>query len=286
MSERDREIPQPTFIAPYLQKKGNNPEQTASKMSPTIALKCRMANNMIAARAAKPPSGTMAGLSHRSNLPGSFRSVSIGSEVDRRSPTLVPQGDVPEDDEGVQLLLGIAQIVSKEMADCNTEIFDDDEDDDALEKDYEGGSDDGFCQHPVPSGGRSLESPCSFVEEDDMFAWNRVRTVSMDSPNGVARATERVPPLSLTLPAIVTPVGNRGRNTRKATLKTTPHKGKKEHVKFPKLPQLHQALPSVLEHKRKAMEICAADGATVKTIMRRKFSWKNYPGKRASKVVE
>jgi hypothetical protein len=244
-----------------------------------------------------PPKPTGDGPSHhrRSNLPASLRSVSIGSAVGGScSPTLVPQCEcVPEDDEGVQLLLGIANIVSKEMADSHTEIFDryEDEqvgDEDGLseEEDGEGFSAESGYERPVPSKGRSLQSPLSFMEDggnddddddDALFAWNRVRTVSMDSPTGHASAVERMSPPSLTLPAIVTPVSTRLRTMRKPSLKLTPRK-KEHNVKFPKLPQLLQPMPSVLDHKRKTMEICAANGTSLKKIMRKKFSWKNYAG--------
>jgi hypothetical protein len=89
----------------------------------------------------------------------------------------------------------------------------------------------------------------------------------------------------LDCPAIVTPVGTK-RPSRKASLKLWAHKGKKEQVKFPKLPQINlhpQQLQqpnehTVEDHQRKAIKISKENGNPITTIMRKKFSWKNYPG--------
>jgi hypothetical protein len=328
-------------------------------MSPTIALKFRLANstktNSCSSRILSSLGPTTTTMGTRSNLlfpsvqlsaPTSrnnqVRSVSIGSDPHSYSSPihLVPEeyGEIgppeeeEEDDEdnvGVQLLLGIATIVSKEIASSNTEIFDDEEEEqqDKDDQNHDVYDDDNTRhRHPVtsssssyPAKERSLESPSSF--NDEMFAWNRIRTVSMDSPNGQSSKVQRHHPhhhhlLSLsssphvrdggTSSAIVTPVRTRLRSSACSAatvfaggtssssprlsikLKMTPHKGKKEGVKFPKLPHLHelqrvqvqqQVLPSIAEHKQKAMEVCNANGRTIKKIMRKKFSWKNYPGK-------
>jgi hypothetical protein len=182
------------------------------------------------------------------------------------------------------MLLNMATIVNKEIAN-NHEIF---------EEDF--GSE--GSAHSTPKR-PSMESPSHDMmdAEDNLFAWSRARTVSIDhspirkasSPSYVANMVANS---SLSLPAIVTPVGTRIRTPRKASMKIVAHKGKKEEVKFPKLPQLqlehshehpqHNA-ETVHEHKLKALKVSAEKGIPITTILRKKFSWKNYPGK--SKVL-
>jgi hypothetical protein len=169
----------------------------------------------------------------------------------------------------------MASIVNKEIASKSTsEIFNDDDD----EQD-----------HTVPSSNpiimrRSTDSPSRFIgdDENDPYAWTRTRTVSIDSPGGHLNSSPRT---LLNFPAIVTPVGTK-RHPRKASLKLiSAHTGKKEQVKFPKLPQIHhhpqQEQPnqhSVEDHLQKALKVSKENGIPITTIMRKKFSWKNYPG--------
>ena len=205
----------------------------------------------------------------------SRRSISIGSEIDL-SPVPLPQD--PEEKEGVQLLLGMASIVNKEIASKSTsEIFnDDDEYDDEQDHTLQ-------TSNPIIMRS-STDSPSRFMgdDENDPYAWTRTRTVSIDSPGGHLNSSPRT---LLNFPAIVTPVGTK-RHPRKASLKLiTAHKGKKEQVKFPKLPQIHhhpqQELPnqqSVEDHLQKALKVSKEKGIPITTIMRKKFSWKNYPG--------
>lgn len=206
--------------------------------------------------------------SSRSNA----RLLSNGSEMDYS-----PQD--PEDQEGVELLLGIATIVSKEIASSKNQIFDDDDDD----CDYGRSSRqptvvfDGSLTHVTSTG-----SPSSFIK-DDMFAWQRVRTVSIDNGQGSIPSTTTNTSNQL---AIVSPVGIRGlRTIRKPSMKLLANKGKKKQIKFPKLAtQTSQSnnqtlLPNVMsEHKRKAMEQRTIKGKSITMIHRKKFSWKNYPG--------
>ena len=202
------------------------------------------------------------------------RLLSIGSEMDYSSQD-------PEDQEGVELLLGIATIVSNEIASSKNQIFDDDDDD----CDYGRSSRqptvvfDGSLTHRTSTG-----SPSSFIK-DDMFAWHRVRTVSIDNGQG---STPRTTIDTSNQLAIVSPVGIRGlRTIRKPSLKLLANKGKKKQIKFPKLIQTQTQtqsnnqtlLPNVMsEHKRKAMEQRTIKGKSITLIHRKKFSWKNYPG--------
>jgi hypothetical protein len=217
------------------------------------------------------------------------RKISIGSEIDF-SPILLPQD--PEEEEGVQLLLGMANIVSKEIAN-NTEIFEEDHDQYGGGMKCEAG---GLLANSTHSNIKrsSTASPPLMMDDDDcLFAWSRARAVSIDhSPLGKSSSPTHMKEIvgttsSLSLPAIVTPVGTRFRAYRKASAKFLAHKAKKEQVKFPKLPQLEQlhqpqqqqSMQTVQEHKRKALKISAEKGTTITTILRKKFSWKNYPGK-------
>lgn len=212
-------------------------------------------------------------------MPRSHRKVSIGSDMDI-FPVQLPQD--PEEKEGILLLLGMSNIVKKEMA-SNTEIFEEDEPDesDRLQLD----------QYLSTLRKRSFAgSPSSHLDDENPFAWSRARTVSMDSPKSHSTSPKHVPsnPLSLSLPAIVTPVGpSRLRSTRRTNQRLVPHKGKKEKVKLPKLPQLHrhpQQLHQqqeneecVQERRRKAVKMSVEKGIPITTIHRKKFSWKNYP---------
>mmetsp|Transcript_29098 Transcript_29098/g.54683 ORF Transcript_29098/g.54683 Transcript_29098/m.54683 type:complete len:349 (-) Transcript_29098:655-1701(-) len=238
-------------------------------MSPTIALKNRLSRALVKS---DEPLTFLGGVDRRSVRPASSRSVSIGSEIDL---TPVPMPQDPEEKEGVELLLGMASIVTKEIASSSTdEIFEDDNEADIKPRTS------GLLS-PMRS---STESPSLNEEnEDDLFAWTRSRTVSIDSPTGhVSSKTILHGPESLNLPAIVTPLARR--TPRKASLKVMAHKAS-QHVKFPKLPQLqqqhqqqqHQALQTVQEHKRKALKISEKTGTPITTIYRKKFSWKNYP---------
>jgi hypothetical protein len=202
------------------------------------------------------------------------RLLSIGSEMDYSSQD-------PEDQEGVELLLGIATIVSNEIASSKNQIFDDDDDDDDDDYDYKRS----FRQPTVVFDDsltpRTSTGPPSSLIKDDMFAWHRIRTVSIDStPRTTTDTNNQL--------AIVSPVGIRGlRTIRKPSLKLLANKGKKKQIKFPKLIQTQTQtqsnnqtlLPNVMsEHKRKAMEQRTIKGKSITMIHRKKFSWKNYPG--------
>jgi hypothetical protein len=226
-------------------------------MPPTIALKCRLDRAMKQEAAAR-----------LSLLSPSFRSVSIGSEMELATNLLKPR---PLDDEAAELLLSMSNIVSKEIMN-NALIFDDDDD---SSKDSRSSARSTTENLLTPSLAHHQTSTNSL---DDRFTWNRVRTVSIDSPLHLYQSDEIA--VSLGNPAIVspmnTPVG-RGRPVRKASLRLS-HKAKREHLKLPKMPQLITTI-SVNDHKKKALQASVAKGTPIKKILRKKFSWKNYPGK-------
>jgi hypothetical protein len=203
-------------------------------------------------------------------LPAPFRTVSIGSEMEL--PRNLFQRASSEN-EAVSLLLSMSNIVSKELM-SNADIFDDD-DDSSKDSRSSTNSNENFG---TPTA--ACQSPTH--DEDDRFTWNRVRTVSIDSPvnQGLSKQSEATI-MSLGHPAIVspmsTPVG-RYRPIRKASLRLS-QKARREHLKLPKIPTL-PTTTDVKEHKKKALQSSVAKGTPIKKILRKKFSWKNYPGKR------
>ncbi|KAL3924382.1 MAG: hypothetical protein SGILL_001082 [Bacillariaceae sp.] len=177
------------------------------------------------------------------------------------SPVPLPQD--PEEQEGVELLLDLSSIVSNEIA-HNTQIFHEERP---------------HLDEYLSSINRSTAtgSPPSFlVNQDGPYSWGRARTVSFDSPKSGGAGV-----------SVVTPVGSK-RTARKASLKLLAHKGRSEKIKLPSFPHLprqqqqlqqQQAAESVHEHRLRAIEVSAKKAIPITTIYRKKFSWKNYPGK-------
>ena len=236
------------------------------------------------------------------------QTLPIGSEIgsastSTRTVTCLPQD--PMDQEGVELLLGIATIVSKEMANSDKELFGD-ESGRNFRTNGERSSFPSFCQGGL---GARLPTENSLFRKDldeDDFGWSRVRTVSIDngyksprrSPDveeamSMAMAIRMRSPTtkskSSSLPVIVSPVNTRLRTNRKPSLKLLAHKKKKEQIKFPKLvTQQQQHSPNnqnqnllniMSRHRSKAQEESSIKGKSITVIHRKKFSWKNYPGK-------
>ena len=208
------------------------------------------------------------------------QTFSLDTETKPASPVCLPQD--PMDQEGVELLLGIATIVSKEIASSGKELFGDKHD--VPFSKHSVAPDQGLDTRPL------TEFPSSPTKDDD-FACSRVRTVSID--NG-CRSPRRSPDVeesrnstrrkSSLLPPVVSPVNTRLRTSRKPSLKLMGHKGKKRQIKVPKLSTTHQAQtnqspPNIMDqHKRKAFEESSVTGKSITVIHRKKFSWKNYPG--------
>ena len=218
------------------------------------------------------------------------RTISIGSETGLVSSFYLPQD--PKDQEGVELLLGIATIVSKEIASSDKKLFDDGNGDDFLTRDKNSFAEPSVIFDQALTRGPS-DYPSSLIEDDD-FSWHRVRSVSIDgSPRrssnvGPTRRTIKTKPICL--PVVVTPLGTRLRLVRKPSVKILANKGKKEQTKFPKLTaqQTHNNnLPNIMhQHKRKATEQCTATGKSMTVIHRKKFSWKNYPGESCEETCD
>eukprot|EP00543_Licmophora_paradoxa_P008464 CAMPEP_0202445492 /NCGR_PEP_ID=MMETSP1360-20130828/4309_1 /ASSEMBLY_ACC=CAM_ASM_000848 /TAXON_ID=515479 /ORGANISM="Licmophora paradoxa, Strain CCMP2313" /LENGTH=270 /DNA_ID=CAMNT_0049061789 /DNA_START=302 /DNA_END=1114 /DNA_ORIENTATION=- len=115
----------------------------------------------------------------------------------------------------------------------------------------------------------SMRSALTTLQDDS--SWKRIRTVSMDARDeNTPRATSpRLSPRlsSKTAPSLVSPVGSplqsRGRSLRKP-----------KSVSIKKKPQM---IPPSSPRTRSLQPKEAVKGSTVKTILRKKFSWKNFP---------
>jgi len=222
-----------------------------------------------------------------SSYPESMTAIRSSSVIQNGRRTMYRLPQDPKDQEGVELLLGIATIVSKEIASSDKEIFDDGNCDN-----FQIMSGNSFAEPSVIldksfSSRKSTDFPSSFLGDDD-FAWQRIRSVSIDNEYNSPRKSPKVgqsrrsiKTKTMNSPAVVTPVGTRLRTVRKSSLKLLVHKGKKEQIKFPKTTaqQTHNNnMPSIMsQHKQKAIEQCSTKGKSIITIYRKKFSWKNYP---------
>jgi hypothetical protein len=238
-------------------------------MSPTIALKCRMERAMkleAAARLSRP------------SIMMPYRTVSIGSEFDTTTRIANP---CPTEDEAVFLLLSMSKIVKQEIQD-DASLFD--SDDDSSKASRNSTMDVSHEEHLNLLTPRiHTRSPTS---DDERFTWNRVRTVSIDSPPQVFSGMIAPPPKAgannmthLGLPNIVSPMNSpavRGRPLRKTSLRLC--QKKRKQLKLPKITQPTTTVSDAKELKKKALQSSAARGTTLKKILRKKFSWKNYPG--------
>lgn len=180
------------------------------------------------------------------------------------------------ENEAAQLLLSMSHIVSNEIK-SNAFVFQDD--DESSKDDSRSGTDTEEKCLLTPR----LNSPSPTLNEEREFRWNRLRSVSIDSPPSNALfLSPKLEPSTINLgrPALIsptsTPVG-RGRPLRSASLKLS-QKAKPEPLKLPKIPQMTLVTTTVKDHKKKALAASVAQGKKLMTIGRKKFSWKNYPG--------
>lgn len=215
-------------------------------MTPTIALKIRLYPGM-----------KRTVHSRRSLLASNpYRKVSIGSVAELPTKLLKQESS---ENEAASLLLSMSTIVSDEMK-SNDHLFDDESDSHSAMS---------------TSTAHSIESPTTPTTADDsaLFVWNRVRTVSFDSPRRGA-----VSPRSLAVVSPTnTPVGKDHHSVRKTSRRIS-QRTNRDSIRLPKMPQLVQ-IAEVKGQKKKALQGSVAKGITIKKILRKKFSWKNYPGK-------
>lgn len=214
-------------------------------MSATIALKCKLDLKRSVD-------------SKCSLITSPFRSVSIGSEAELRIPKT--SFKLSTENEAANLLLSMSNIVSEEIK-TNAFVFDD-EDFDSGRSTSSTSSHDEIFLTPRTSLTKDYD--------DNLFVWNRVRTVSVDSPNA-SRDLAVVSPTNT--PKVRSPkVRKQKRQTPKA---------KRGLARMPNLPKLSQTEIKG-EEKSKGLEAAIrasiAKGKTMKKILRKKFSWKNYPG--------
>lgn len=219
-------------------------------MSPTIALKCRLDHGL--KRHADP---------RTSMITSPYRSVSIGSEAELLT-TSSRFLKLSTENEAANLLLSMSNIVSEEIK-TNSCVFDD-KDDDNSSRDITGSPShhNEMCLTPRAT---SLMN-----NDENLFVWNRVRTVSIDSPNASVTSSGN--------PAIVSPMNTPSKNRKPSRRQS--QKAKRDLLKMPKMPQLPSS--DLKSHKKKALQAAIkaslAKGKTMKKILRKKFSWKNYPG--------
>ena len=258
-------------------------------MSPTIALKARLERQAMIRQDALFKGGNSPSFFHPSQ-----RTVSIGSDFDVYEQEIPNK---PSEDAAAMLLLSMSNIVSQEIKTNATCLYEDCIDDEDSNPDAPGTVEvtHGFNENGLTPR-MSTRSPTSSDDDDDRFTWNRVRTVSIDSPLSIGRATMSATPTSNMMlgdPAIVSPMNSplmRDRPVRKSSLRLS-HKAKRDHLKLPKIPQVpsHTTTTTaddvvVKDRKKRTLQTNVAPrGATIKKILRKKFSWKNYPG---TSVVE
>jgi len=213
----------------------------------------------------------------------SRRVLSIGSEMNLAKSDRFPQD--PKDQEGAELLLSIATIVSKEIASSDKEIFDDENGDDLV------GSGTSFVQPSILSDKAFTSSRPSYsissLIENEHLGQQRIRTVSIDNEYGYLQRSSTfgqsrsMKTKQIDSSAVVTPRSSRLRTIQKSNLKFSTNRGKKEQTKFPKITTQqinnHNLPDTVSQHKLKALERCATKGKSITVINRKKFSWKNYP---------
>lgn len=213
----------------------------------------------------------------------SRRTHSIGSETNLTNSDRFPQD--PKDQEGVELLLSIATIVSKEIASSDKEIFDD-ENSDGLQRSGPSFVEPSILSDKESTLSRTSKSVFSLIVNEHS-AQHRVRTVSIDNEYGYPHRssnfgkTRSMKTKQINSPAVVTPMNSRIRTVQKSSVKLSTYRGKKEQIKFPKITSQktnnHNLPNTVSQHKLKALEQCATKGKSVTVINRKKFSWKNYP---------
>jgi len=213
------------------------------------------------------------------------RTLAIGNDISLTSGFRLPQD--PKDQEGVKLLLGIATIVSKEIANSDKKLFDDGNDGDFLTRNKDFFVEPSITDDPLSTYRPSTNLPSILIKDND-FAWHRVRTVSIDNECGSPRRSPNVgqkqrstKTKSIGLPAVVTPVGTRLRTVRKPSVKILAKTGKRDQAKFSKITaqqtRSNRSPNIMLQHKHNAMEQSTISGKSIITIHRKKFSWKNYP---------
>eukprot|EP00429_Kryptoperidinium_foliaceum_P063883 CAMPEP_0176050996 /NCGR_PEP_ID=MMETSP0120_2-20121206/25351_1 /TAXON_ID=160619 /ORGANISM="Kryptoperidinium foliaceum, Strain CCMP 1326" /LENGTH=351 /DNA_ID=CAMNT_0017384435 /DNA_START=134 /DNA_END=1189 /DNA_ORIENTATION=- len=243
-------------------------------MTPTIALKCRLDHSLKQDAVARHWNVARDRIGTSCNFP-------IGGILSLHSS---PQQDENEDD-AAQLLLSMSNIVSKEIKN-NAHAFDD-EGDTLFSEDDSSSSVHATANHENLLLTPRERTPSPTQSDSNAFNWTRARTVSIDSPHHAGLLTprstqelpehEKVSHLSLGDPALVSPSPRtRSRPIRRASLKLA-QKAKRERLKMPKMPQLPPVSADITEYKERALQAEAEKGLALKTIGRKKFSWKNYP---------
>jgi hypothetical protein len=225
-----------------------------------------------------PPVGLQWRLGRENLLKGKKRSLKHADRLPN-VPVLHYRHDT--EDDAAQLLLSMSNIVTNEIKN-DSHAFDD-------EGDKYRSSDDSSSRASIEGNDENLLLTPPEGRYEESHSCTRARSISIDSPQHQGLLPPRLPDedledrptlASLGLPALIspnnTPIG-RGRPLRRASLKLA-QQIKREHLKLPKLPQLPPVVSDIKQYKKKALKFCHAKGLSIKTIGRKKFSWKNYPG--------
>ena len=197
------------------------------------------------------------------------RTISIGSENEQtRTSTVFSQSASVRDQAA--LLLSIADIAKSEVRDLST-LWDDKAE--GLPKFPLLSSDKSRNKHKwftprAESLSELLASGATSNRENDDKYNPRIRTVSIDTPDATMRTTSPLGPA----PNLVSPVHsptNRRLPMRNKSLRLS-KQAKRESVA--------ESKPySSIQKKGKAIQGTPAKGVPIKKILRKKFSWKNYP---------
>lgn len=165
---------------------------------------------------------------------------------------------ISSENEAASLLLSMSHIVSDEIKN-NAYLFDDSSNKETLLLKSR-------TVEVVPEG----TTHCG--NTDSQFTWNRVRTVSMDCSNVNSSAGHQVTQLSPTKSE-----KKPNRTLRKVKGRFSDNGGR-HHLKLPQMRSKSEKF-TLKGQKKKNDHVKVGRRKAFKKILRKKFSWKNYPGK-------
>ena len=276
-------------------------------MSSTLALKSRIHSLKVPETSSFP------------SMNSSIRKISIGLEADlfapseqqknltfplkkrtKRSKKQQQQQQDDQDEDAVQMLLSMSHIVQNEIKD-DSSFFEESDDEEEEESQVQLGPWRtistspprlSFSKNKVLTLASSSSSPTTTSSSRKTKA--RSRAVSIDASSSPLHntITSDLTTAKGSVPSLVSPGGgNTPKSSRRGRPIRTPqrlHKNSSAAVlkklTVPKLSSssaaaIHNHVHDIKEHKQQAIQASVAKGVSLKRIMRKKFSWKNYPGK-------
>lgn len=208
-------------------------------------------------------------------VPKNVKKTQILTRVEKRQVSESSSEDSPER-RGAALLLAVAAIATKEIKVNRSALWSDEEA--PSTRVYTRISGDGNDSDNYSSGSSSDEDQP--MSKQELFNWNRIRTVSIDHHDDVRRHTS---PLHYKgKAALVSPGNSPLARARKPTLKIRGDSpvmhsriaiAKTKHTHRPKA---ESSLVSGDKNNKRPLQALPR-GNPVKTILRKKFSWKNAP---------